>query len=126
MDIYKENILDHYHEPRNTGTIENPTHAHCANNPTCGDKICITLIIKDDCIDDIKFVGEGCAISQAATSMITEKIKSTPVADVLNITRDDVIKLLGIDIGAGRIRCALLGIKTIQKAIKDPATQPQI
>ncbi len=118
MDIYQEKILDHYHSPRNTGTLEHPTHRHCANNPTCGDKICITLIVENNIIVDIKFTGEGCAISQAAASMVTEKIKGDTTENALKLTRDDIVKMLGVEIGIGRIRCALLGIETIQKAIQ--------
>lgn len=118
MDIYQEKILDHYHSPRNTGVIKHPTHEHCANNPTCGDKICATLVIENDIIVDIKFTGEGCAISQAAASLVTENIKNDITENALKLTRDDIVNMLGIEIGIGRIRCALLGIETIQKAIQ--------
>ena len=118
MDLYQEEILDHYHNPRGSGKLDNPTHKRCANNPTCGDKICTTIIVENDIIKDIKFEGEGCAISQAATSMLTDKIKGNSVQEVLNITRDDIIEMLGVEIGIGRIRCALLGLETIQKALE--------
>ncbi len=118
MDLYQEEILEHYHNPRGSGKLNNPTHKHCANNPTCGDKICTTITIKDNEIVDIKFEGEGCAISQATTSMVTEKIKGKSIDKVLAITKDDIIDMLGVEIGIGRIRCALLGIETIQKAIE--------
>jgi nitrogen fixation protein NifU and related proteins len=119
MDLYQENILDHYHHPRHSGKLATPTHKRCANNPTCGDNICIDLIIdENDIITDIAFDGNGCAISQAATSIITEQVIGKPITDVLALTKDDVIDLLGIEIGIGRIRCALLGIETIQKAIQ--------
>lgn len=118
MDIYQEKILDHYHNPRNTGMIEHPTHERCANNPTCGDKICTTIILNGDQIVDIKFTGEGCAISQAATSMVTEKIKGKTITETLAMTRADITTMLGVEIGIGRIRCALLGLETIQKAIQ--------
>ena len=118
MDIYQEKILDHYHNPRNTGMIEHPTHERCANNPTCGDKICTTIILNGDQIVDIKFTGEGCAISQAATSMVTEKIKGKTITETLAMTRADITIMLGVEIGIGRIRCALLGLETIQKAIQ--------
>jgi nitrogen fixation protein NifU and related proteins len=118
MDLYQEEILEHYHEPHNSGRLDNPTHEHCANNPTCGDKICVTIDIINDHINDINFTGDGCAISQAATSMITDEIKGKEISYALKLTRDDIIELLGIEIGMGRIRCALLGIETIQKAIE--------
>lgn len=118
MNIYQEKILDHYHDPHNYGEIAHPTHTRCANNPTCGDKICTTLVIDGDIITDIKFTGEGCAISQAATSLVTDIIKGKTVAEVHALTRDDISTLLGVEIGIGRIRCALLGLETIQKAIE--------
>jgi nitrogen fixation NifU-like protein len=69
-------------------------------------------------IEDIKFSGTGCAISQATTSMVTEKIKGKSINNALALTRDDIVTMLGVEIGIGRIRCALLGIETIQKAIE--------
>ncbi len=118
MDLYQEEILEHYHHPQNSGKLNNPTHERCANNPTCGDKICVTIDVINDVINDINFEGEGCAISQAATSMVTDKIKGDTVENALAITRDDIIDILGIEVGIGRIRCALLGIETIQKALE--------
>ncbi|MEA3322699.1 MAG: SUF system NifU family Fe-S cluster assembly protein [Patescibacteria group bacterium] len=118
MDLYQEEILEHYHDPHNNGKLDNPTHERCANNPTCGDKICVTIDVINDVINDVNFEGEGCAISQAATSMITDKIKGGTVQDALDIKRDDMTELLGIEISIGRIRCALLGIETIQKALE--------
>ena len=117
MNIYQEEILDHYHNPRNFGVLDKPTHETCANNPTCGDTISVTMLIKNDIITDIKFTGSGCAISQAATSLTTEKILHKSTTDALSLTKDDIITLLGVDVGAGRIKCALLGIESIQKAI---------
>ncbi len=118
MDIYQENILDHYHEPHNHGEIKNPTHTRSANNPTCGDKINITAIVEDDIVKDLKFTGDGCTISQAATSIVTDEIIGKSVDETLAIDREKVIELLGVDVGIGRIRCALLGIRTIQKALE--------
>ena len=118
MDLYQEEILEHYHNPQNSGKLNNPTHERCANNPTCGDKICTTIVVENNIIKDIKFEGEGCAISQASTSMVTDEIKGKSVEEVLQISRDDIIELLGIEIGIGRIKCALLGIETIQKALE--------
>jgi nitrogen fixation NifU-like protein len=116
--IYKENILDHYKHPNNKGKI-----AHNASfkeiNPTCGDEITIFLDIKDDKISNISFEGQGCAISQAGISMITDKIKGMNIKDVKNLTSEDIYKLLGIKISINRIKCALLPLKSIQSAIKE-------
>lgn len=118
MDIYQEKILDHYHNPYNYGEISHPTHKRCANNPTCGDKICVTIVVEDHIIKDVKFTGEGCAISQAATSLVTDDIKGKSIEEVLAIGRKQMIELLGVEVGIGRIRCTLLGIETIQKALE--------
>ena len=118
MDIYQEKILDHYHEPHNYGEIANPTHTRSANNPTCGDKINITAIVNDGIVTDLKFTGEGCTVSQSATSIVTDEIIGKSVEEALAIDREKVIELLGVDVGIGRIRCALLGIRTIQKALE--------
>ncbi|PID51953.1 MAG: SUF system NifU family Fe-S cluster assembly protein [Candidatus Moraniibacteriota bacterium] len=118
MNIYQEKILDHYHKPHNYGEITNPTHAHSANNPTCGDKINITAIVKDNVITDLKFTGEGCAISQASASIVTDEIIGKTITEVMKIDHEKIIELLGVNVGMGRIRCALLGIQTIQKALK--------
>jgi nitrogen fixation protein NifU and related proteins len=118
MDIYQENILDHYHEPHNHGEITNPTHVRSANNPTCGDKVSITAIVEEGVVKDLKFTGEGCTISQAATSIVSDEVIGKSVDDVLAIDREKMTELLGVDVGIGRIRCALLGIRTIQKALE--------
>ena len=118
MDLYQEEILEHYHNPQNSGSLQNPTHKHCENNPTCGDKICVTIDVINDVINDVNFTGEGCAISIASTSMITEDIKGKSVANALKLNSGNMTELLGIEIGIGRIKCAMLGIETIQKALE--------
>ena len=118
MNLYQEEILEHYHNPQNSGSLKDPTHKHCENNPTCGDKICVTIDVINDVINDVNFTGEGCAISIASASMITEDIKGKSVPDTLKIGSSNMTELLGIEIGMGRIKCAMLGIETIQKALE--------
>ncbi len=117
MDLYQENIMDHYHHPHHHGTLPNPTHVSDADNPTCGDRVHITAVVKDGIVTDIAFIGEGCAISQAATSMITDVVIGKTCDDVRAIDAQKVMELLGVTVGMGRMRCALLGISAIQKAI---------
>ena len=116
--IYKENILDHYKHPNNKGEIRHNVKFK-EMNPTCGDEITVFLDIKDDKISNISFEGQGCAISQAGISMITDKIKGMDIKDVKKMTSDDIYKLLGIKISINRIKCALLPLKSIQSAIKE-------
>ncbi len=125
MDLYHDVILDHYHNPRNRGILTAPTHRHCAVNHSCGDNICITLIIDDArTIHDIAFDGVGCAISQAAASLLTEHVRGKTVTDVQSLTRNDMLALLGVAVGVGRIRCALLGLETLHKALHTTSQTP--
>lgn len=114
-DFYKENILDHYRNPRNAGTLENPTHSHEENNPLCGDVIRIDLHVNDDnVIDQIAFKGKGCAISQASASMLTEMIAGKTLDDAKKIGKEDILEALGIEIGPVRMKCALLSLKVLK------------
>ncbi len=117
MSIYQEQILQHYHNPSNNGIIENATHSSSRNNPTCGDKMRIDMIIKDDIINEISFSGEGCAISQATASMLTEQLKGEKIEKLLNMTKEDIISMLGIQLSHARLKCALLSLETAQKAL---------
>lgn len=116
-DLYQQNILDHSKNPRNSGRIEQPTISRDEVNPLCGDKLHFELLIEDGTITDVRFTGRGCAISQAAASMLSEEIKGKPVAVVKQIGKDDVLDLLGIPIGYTRLKCALLGLKAIKAGV---------
>lgn len=122
MNIYQEEILEHYHNPSNNGKIEGATHSDCALNPTCGDKICIDMIIKNDVIQNIKFSGEGCAISQAAASMLTEELLGKPVKTLTDMGKDDILKMLEIELSMNRLKCGLLALETSHKALKNEVT----
>ena len=116
--MYKENIIDHYKNPHNHGTIENADIKFTENNPLCGDVITVTLKVNDHKVDDIKFMGQGCAISTAATSMLTEEIKGKQIEEVKKVSRDDVVEMLGIEIGPVRTKCAVLGLVAVKEGIK--------
>ena len=117
--MYRENILDHYKNPHNKGEIENADIKFTENNPLCGDVITINLKLNDHKVDDVKFSGLGCAISQAATSMLTDEVIGKTLEDVKNIKREDVVNLLGIDVGPVRTKCAVLGLVAIKEGIKE-------
>ena len=85
LEIYKEHILDLYRNPHNKGNLKNPTYEFSKNNPICGDEIKIQIITEKDKIKDIRFSGEGCAISQASASMLTDKIKNMPLKKIKNL-----------------------------------------
>ncbi len=120
-DLYRENILDHYKQPRNwSPPLPELEHAELEFqdlNPLCGDELMVRLAVDDQgTIEEVRFSGHGCAISQAAASMSSEEIKGMKVEDLLHLDRSFVLDLLGIDISATRIKCALLSLKVIKGA----------
>ena len=119
MDIYTEMILDLYKNPRNKGVIKNPTHENFKNNPLCGDEIKIQIKIENNIIDDIKFNGNGCAISQASASLLTDKIKKMNIQEVKNLNKEDILEMLHIPISPGRLKCVLLSLETIKGALEN-------
>ena len=117
MSLYSEIILDHYQNPRNFGHLDNPTHKAQLANPLCGDKIMMEAKIVDEKIIDIRFSGSGCAISMASASMLTTFVKGKSKKDLKKIDKGFIIKMLGINLGVNRIKCALLSLEVIQKLI---------
>lgn len=116
-DLYRQNILDHYQSPRNFGALDHPEISAEDANPLCGDKIRIDLRVKDGLIADVKFSGKGCAISLAAASMLTEEIRGKSLEEVKQIGKDEVLELLGIELGPVRLKCALLALKTLKVGV---------
>ena len=102
-DLYRQNILDHYQNPRNFGTLEHPDISAEDSNPLCGDEIRIDLLVKDGVIEDVRFSGKGCSISRAAASMLTEEIRGKTLEEVKRIGKDDVLEMLGIELGPVRL-----------------------
>lgn len=117
-DFYKENILDHYRHPRNTGVLAEPTHSHESHNPLCGDVIRIDLHVNEDnIVDAVAFNGRGCAISQASASMLTEMVQGKSLDEVKAISKHDILEMLGIEIGPVRMKCALLSLKALKAGV---------
>jgi nitrogen fixation protein NifU and related proteins len=116
-DFYQQNILDHARHPRNSGQLDSPTVSREEYNPLCGDKVRFDLVIEGEVIKDVRFSGRGCAISQAAASMLAEEIKGKPLDEVRQIGKEEILDLLGIPIGYTRLKCALLGLKAVKVGV---------
>jgi nitrogen fixation NifU-like protein len=116
-DIYKDIILDYYRNPRNFGDLTNPDVRAKDSNPLCGDIIEMQLKISDGKVQDVRFKGKGCAISQASASMLTEVVKGKTLDEIKAMSKTDVLNLLGIDPGPTRIKCALLGLKVMKLGV---------
>lgn len=118
-DMYREIILEHYKHPHNAGTLEQPDITHEDNNPLCGDRIRIDLQVQDGQVADVRFQGRGCAISQAAASLLTDEIKGKSLDELRTFSKDDMLDLIGIPLDKNpvRIKCALLALKTLKSGV---------
>ena len=117
MNIYQEHILDHYSNPRNKGTIENPDIYYRDTNPLCGDEVAIFAKLNENKVHQISFLAKGCAISQASASILSEHAKGKGIEELYKITSEEMIELLMIPISPARLKCAVLPIKTFQAGI---------
>jgi nitrogen fixation protein NifU and related proteins len=115
-DFYRDYILDHYRRPRNFGNLEHYDAQAEDLNPLCGDQIRIELKLDDGAVSDVRFSGKGCAISQAAASMLTERIKGMKLSEVAKLTKDVVLEDVGIGISPTRMKCAMLGLRVLKSA----------
>lgn len=118
MALYREELLDHYKYPRNKGSINKPDLAYIAENSSCGDSVFITAKINDNKFVNIKFEGSGCVISQATTSLLTEFIMNQTIDFAEQLTKNHILEIIKIPIGPTRLKCALLGLEAVQKAIQ--------
>jgi nitrogen fixation protein NifU and related proteins len=117
--LYRDVILDHYKNPRGHGLLEAPDAEAEGQNPLCGDEVSIYVAFGDDrdTIDEVKFSGRGCAISQAATSMLMEMVKGRSATEVASLPKDELLDEIGIPLTPVRLKCALLGLSTLKLAL---------
>jgi nitrogen fixation NifU-like protein len=120
-DLYRDEILEHYRNPHNFGTLPDADATYEGSNPLCGDRITLSLRFgkAGATVEDVAFTGRGCAISQASASMLTDEIKGKSIAKVSLVTNQDVLDNLGIDISPARLKCALLSVDTLRRALAE-------
>ena len=118
-DLYREVILDHYKNPRGHGVIEDADAEAEGQNPLCGDEVSIYVAFADDgeTIDEVKFSGRGCAISQAATSMLMEMVSGRTATEVASLDKDELLAEIGVPLSPIRLKCAMLGLTTLKVAL---------
>ena len=131
-DLYRETILDHFQNPRNYGRIANPDVSFEDKNPLCGDIIRFEVKLDGTRkrVQEAKFSGQGCAISQAAASMLTENVQGKTLSELEKLDKKDVLDLLGVEPGVTRLKCAMLGLKALKLGLlafqgKTPGKQAQ-
>jgi nitrogen fixation NifU-like protein len=117
MNIYQDIILDHYHHPHNLGKISKPDQSATVNNPLCGDRIVMMVSFEKNKVKEIKFQGEGCVVSKASASMLTDYVKNRSKQELKKLDAKFIIKMLGIDLGVNRIKCAVLPLQALQKTL---------
>ena len=115
--LYREVILDHYKNPHGHGVIEDADAVAEGQNPLCGDEVSIAVAFEGDTIADVKFQGRGCAISQAATSMLMDMVKGRTAQEVATMSRDELLEEVGIPLTPVRLKCALLGLGVLKVAL---------
>lgn len=118
MDVYAENILEHYRHPRGKESLTSSIPSHTEANISCGDTLTIQLVSADGALKKINWQGTGCAISQAAMSMLAEELEGKTLEDVEAVSKEDVYELLGVPIGTRRVKCALLSLHTLKNTLR--------
>lgn len=118
MNIYQATLMDHYKNPRNRGTLPMPDFASEQLNPSCGDQVCMAGMIEGDRVIAVMFEGKGCVISQATASLLTTHVISSSLDRVLIIQSTDIQKLIGIELGPTRLKCALLPLQALQQGLQ--------
>ena len=114
---YREYILDHYRNPRNYGKLEQPSVHAEDSNPLCGDQLGMDLKVEGDQVTEVRFQGRGCAISQAAASMLSEMIEGKRVEEVVGLGKEDVLEALGVPISPARTKCAFLSLRVLHRGL---------
>jgi nitrogen fixation NifU-like protein len=123
-DLYRELILDHYQHPHHHGEIPDADISYEDSNPLCGDKIRIYIKLNGNIVEDVKFTGKGCAISQASASMLMDELIGKSLDDIKKMDKQFILDMLGIPLGPTRIKCALLPLKVVKAGVYGIHTWP--
>jgi len=115
--LYTEELLEHYRNPQNFRALPEPTHQITLQNPLCGDVITLFLDVKGDVVEDVSFVGKGCAISTASASLMTEFFKGKSLKMLRKLDNKSTMKVVGIEVSPGRQKCLLLPFEAFKKAL---------
>jgi len=118
INLYRERLMDHYRHPRNKGRLENPVFSSGQFNPSCGDSVSFEAQVQENKITALVFEGKGCVISQATASLLTEFAVGKELSELLKIDKDFMLKLIGMELGPTRLKCALLPLEALQEGIK--------
>jgi nitrogen fixation NifU-like protein len=118
-DLYRENILDHYGNPRNEGVLENPDISHERQNPVCGDVVRLDIKLENGRVKEARFRGQGCVISMASASMFTEEIKGRTLSELQEMDEEDIFDMLGIKLGPSRFHCGVLPLRVLEEALAE-------
>jgi|TARA_B100001964_G_scaffold163712_1_gene179711 nitrogen fixation NifU-like protein len=118
QEMYMEHILDLYKNPLNFGVLDNADFKERCFNPSCGDEVEIQVKLNNDKVENVKFIGKGCAISVASASLLTEHIKGKSINELKNLTKEDMIKLIGIEVGPARVKCVTCSLVSLRDGIR--------
>lgn len=124
-ELYRDFILEHYKHPKNFGELDRRDAEFADRNPLCGDELGIHLKVEDGKIADLRFHGQGCAISQAAASIASEELIGMPVDEAADLSADWMLEQMGIEISATRRKCALLNLKVLRGALTGDPSWPE-
>ena len=118
MQLYKEELLDHYRFPRHKGKLMHPDFTSGQHNPSCGDQVSFEAKLSNGLIIEVGFDGAGCVISQATSSMLAELVMNKSIQYVASLTSADILSLIGMDLGPTRLKCALLSLYALQDGMR--------
>jgi len=120
-DLYHEQVLEELHHPRHHGLLQHPTHSANTGNASCGDTVHVTLVVAGGKIVDVGWEGEGCAISTAAMSLVSDTIIGKTLEEVTRLGKQDILTLLGLDtLSLSRLQCAQVGLNAVKQALAEP------